>query len=212
MPLIQEKKFCDGIEVSLWHITETYQTLLELLSPSPEDFAVIQSFKHPGRQKQWLGTRLLIKTMTGQNDLRICYDANGKPYLPSDCCNISLSHSGIWAAAACSKRYRVGIDVEQIRPRILKVKERFLREDELMAVSEPFQLEKLHIYWGGKEALFKIFGSPAIDFRTDIFIHSFDYLCNPDQTCQATLSHEGIITHHTLYYRIFDGWMLVVAY
>lgn len=212
MPLLQEIRICEGVKVGLWHLTETNQTLLELLNPSPEDLETIHSFKHPDRQKQWLGVRLLVKHLTGQKDGKITYDENGKPYLPSGGLNISISHSGVYAAIAWSSRHKVGIDIEQISDRINKVKERFLREDELASLPVPCLLEQLYVCWGGKEALFKISGNPGLDFRTDILIHPFDYLCNPKRTCQATLFREGSVTQHTFHYRDIGGWMLVVAY
>jgi phosphopantetheinyl transferase len=106
----------------------------------------------------------------------------------------------------------VGIDIEKIRDRVVRVKDRFLCQDELESLDPDSNLEQLHIYWGGKEALYKLSGQPGVDFRNDIHIHPFDYLCHTKQNCTATITIGENRKEYTLFHMKIEEYMLVVAF
>ena len=176
------------------------------------ELIILGKFGHEMRKKQWLACRVLLKHMLSPLNTCLTYDLNGKPHLDSGSHRVSVSHSGEFAAVVCSENRSVGIDIEKIKDRVERVKDRFLREDELKNISTDNRLEQLYIFWGGKEALYKLHGKPDVDFRKDIHIHPFDYLCNTNQTCSAALRLYDTRKDYTLFYEKIDGYMLVVAF
>ena len=139
------------------------------------------------------------------------YDAFGKPRLKNNGLYLSISHSGDYSAVITSKTGPVGIDIEHLKDRIYRIRERFLSGEEDRNIGEPNMLEKLYVAWGAKEALYKIYGKPEVDFQRDIFIESFDYLCGGKGQCTARMkTPEGLEAFDIFYERISD-YMLVYA-
>jgi 4'-phosphopantetheinyl transferase len=212
MPLLQKINPAPGIHAGTWQITETAGELLSLIQLSDSEAASFASFRNELRKKQWLACRALLKRMLAPMPTNLSYDLHGKPSLDSGTHHISVSHAGDYAAVVYSENSAVGIDIEKIKDRVERIKERFLQKDELASLSPANRLEQLYVFWGGKEALYKLHGEPGVDFRNDIYIHPFDYLCNTNQHCKATLCISGRATDHTLYFQKIEDYMLVVAY
>jgi phosphopantetheinyl transferase len=142
----------------------------------------------------------------------LSYDPHGKPFLDSGSHHISVSHAGEFAAVVCSDNVVVGIDIEKMKDRVERVKERFLQKIELDTLAQENRLEQLYVFWGGKEALYKLNGKPDLDFRNDIHVHPFDYLCNTNSKCRATMTVGGLKKDLTLFYCKIEDYMLVVAF
>ncbi|MFZ4522411.1 MAG: 4'-phosphopantetheinyl transferase family protein [Bacteroidales bacterium] len=212
MPYLQEISSVGGIRTAIWQITETAEELLAGLQLTSRELDIYVKFSHELRKRQWLAYRALLKHMLAPLPASLHYDNHGKPCLDSGSHYISASHAGEFAAVACSKQYRVGIDIERIRERVERVKERFLQEKELEMMTSIDRLDQLYIYWGGKEALYKLHGTPDVDFRNDIYIHPFDYLCNTDQNFRAAITSGECVTEYSLVYRKIGEYMLVMAY
>jgi 4'-phosphopantetheinyl transferase len=212
MPLLQKINPAPGIHAGTWQITETAGELLSLIHLNNSETALYASFRHELRKKQWLAYRALLKQMLEPMPTNLSYDLNVKPFLDSGTHHISVSHAGDYAAVVYSEHAAVGIDIEKMKDRVERIKERFLQKDELDSLSPANRLEELYVFWGGKEALYKMHGKPGVDFRNDIHIHPFDYLCNTNQHCKATLSISGRAIDHTLFFQKIEDYMLVVAY
>lgn len=212
MPVIQTIFQNEDIQADIWHITETAEALAGVLGLTGTDLSLCNSFKHQGRKKHWLAARCALKTSLGASALTIHHEANGKPVLGDGDHHISLSHSGDYAASVHSLKHPVGIDIEQLKPRIFKVRERFLSPEELGFISTEMPLEHLYVLWCGKEALYKIYGNPGIDFRNDIRIHPFDYLCNPGSFCSAAITTGGTTEVFRLHYRKMGDYMIAIAW
>lgn len=212
MPFLQEINPSDGIRAGLWKITETAGELLANVHLSKSETILYESFRHELRKRQWLAYRALLKHLLAPLVTDLSYDLHGKPYLDSGSHYISVSHAGDYAAAVCSENKPVGIDIEQIKDRVVRVKERFLQPKELESLTQENYLEQLYVYWGGKEAVYKLHGKPDVDFRNDIYIHPFDYLCNTNRQCKATLTIPRCSTDYVLDYMETGGCMMVVAY
>lgn len=212
MPFVREINPSDGIRAGIWHITETAGELRSLVHLNEPEQILYTSFSHDLRKRHWLAYRALLGHLLAPLPSDIFYDDNGKPFLNSGSHHISVSHAGEYAVAVCSKKNSVGIDIEQLKDRVERVKERFLIVQELESLAVENRLEQLYIHWCGKEALYKMTGTPELDFRNDIHIHPFDYLCNTKQTCLATLTVNDFPEEHRLYYEKLADYMLVVAY
>lgn len=210
MPVIHQFGFHESL-TGIWQITETSGQLLTRLAPDKEAMKQYRNFTHEQRKKQWLAYRLILKHLLSPSQAGIRYDIHGKPFLISGSHHISVSHAGTMAAAVCNRKFEVGIDIETIKDRLARVKERFLNRDELDHLDTKPDLELLYIHWCGKEALYKLLGTPDTDFKKDIHIHAFDYLCHSNGTFIATLDTPAGPMSCTLFYRKVQDYMLVVA-
>jgi 4'-phosphopantetheinyl transferase len=212
MPFLQEFNLAGGIRAGIWQITETADELFAVADLNNSGKSIYKTFRSDLRKRQWLAYRVLLKHLLAPLTADIYYDGNGKPGLDSGSHYISVSHAGEFAAAVCSEKDAVGIDIEKIKDRIERVKERFLQKNELESLTMENRLEQLYIYWGGKEALYKLNGKPNVDFRNDIYIHPFDYLCNTNQSCRATMTVNKYQKDYTLFFQKTGDYMMVIAY
>ena len=197
--------------VGIWHITEPANQLLSQLEPGKGELDLYREFSNDRRKRQWLGYHLLLKYMLSPLAADLIYDIYGKPFLKSGSHHISVSHAGDYAAAICNRHFSVGVDIEKISERIQRVKDRFLNNAELEQLGTCAGSGILHVYWCGKEALYKLNGEPDVDFKNDIHINAFDYLCDTNGTCSAKLTKASGSKKFTLHYRKLDDYMLVVA-
>lgn len=175
MPLVNITKD-DNIITGLWEITESSDELQKMLVLDIESMEYFKKITHDGRKKHWLACRLLLKTMLGF-DYILKYTESGKPYIVEFSGHISVSHSGKYAAAIIGDK-PVGIDVEKISPRILKVIERFMSSDEIASVSESESPHKYYVYWSGKESLHKLYGDQNFEFNKELIFDSFSFSDN----------------------------------
>jgi len=212
MPFLREINPAGEIRAGIWQITETTEALLHHVHLSDPELKIFATLRNDLRKRHWLAYRALLKHLLAPLTTDISYDLNGKPHLDSGSHFISVSHAGEYAAVVCSDKSAVGIDIEQIKDRVERVKERFLQKHELESITAENRLEQLYVYWGGKEALYKLHGKPNVDFRNDIYIHPFNYFCSTDQNVSAILTVGVCRYEHTLYFYKLDDYMLVVAY
>jgi 4'-phosphopantetheinyl transferase EntD len=61
-----------------------------------------------------------------------------------------------------------GIDIEKIKPRIEKVRDKFINPEEDRLIGKERELEQLTLAWCAKEALYKLFGIRNLDFRENM--------------------------------------------
>jgi phosphopantetheinyl transferase len=132
--------------------------------------ALYRGFLIDERRKQWLAYRILIRSLLEPTEVPVEYDSMGKPYLAGSDRHISVTHSGDLAAVIMSCRGAVGIDLERVRPKIERVKERFLSAEELEAAGSPPDAGLLTMAWCAKEALYKLYGQRNLDFRSQMRI------------------------------------------
>jgi len=211
MPLILNKQIDKETTLGLWRIDETKEILKEQVDLTPTEEAQYTSFGSEVRKKQWLSYRILLKKILSPRPVLLEYDIYGKPRLKDNPIHLSISHSGPYSAVIVSQRVPVGIDIECLKDRIFRIKDRFLTAEEDRNIGKINRLEKLYIAWGAKEALYKIYGRPEVDFQRDIFIDSFPYLCIGKGQCTARMNTpEGSEKYDVFYERISD-YMLVYA-
>ena len=206
MPLVINKESKTGSVIAVWHITEPLGFFVDAVKLSPTESEHFQRFIPELRKKHWLAYRLLLNMLSGQQNI-IIYDTNGKPSISGSNIHISVSHSGDYAAVIISKTAAAGIDIEKITPRIEKVFDKFMNEDEINGMDATHRLEYMYVYWSAKEALYKLYGKGNLDFRKDMNIPAFNY--SPPGIINATLITETLQTLHTLYYEQLNDYILV---
>jgi 4'-phosphopantetheinyl transferase len=202
-----------NIRLGIWNITESVEILNSLIHLTPSDEIIYNRMKNENRKKQWLSYRILLQHFSGKQPLEIQYNEFGKPFIKNRVHqNFSASHSRSYAAVISGTSPWVGIDIEKISPRLLRVRERFLSKKELDEFGTPVNLEKLCIFWCAKEALYKVYGIPEVDLKNDIFIHSFDYICTTSGHFTATITKPEKNKEFTLWYIKLEDHILVYTY
>jgi phosphopantetheinyl transferase len=161
-------------KVGIWHIEEKDTELEKRLQLDAEELALLASIKDTKRYQHWLGSRVLLRTMLETDEfISLKSDARHKPYIENFPHEVSISHSGEFAAVIISKEYEVGTDIEKISPKVLKVAPRFLNENELMlldGLDEEARMERGIIFWSAKESLYKLYARGNVRFRTELVI------------------------------------------
>ena len=146
------KDFTDeNASILFWKYDETDQfENAELIEP--ENTEKVAQY-HPKKLIEYLMIRKMLKMQLPEH--KILYKTIGQPYLFPKDYFISITHSFPFASLAISKK-RVGIDIERIMPKILRVKHKFLHPTEISWTENEGEVEFLTILWVIKEALYKL--------------------------------------------------------
>ena len=170
----------DDVEVFVLDVTR-----LAALEPLAQGFLTIEEhaeyaqLRHPERRREWLAARVCLKTMLLRQhrigDPRECAvvkDARGRPRLafspelPAEpACDCSLSHKGRFACAGAARTpdSLVGVDVEEVSPRLVRLAGEFVHDRDVL-IGGRSEAERLAILWALKEACAKVLGS-GLDAR-----------------------------------------------
>lgn len=202
MAIILQKNI-DGLAIwALWHIVEDEATLTQLCQPDSEMLLLLAEIKHPVKRCEFLASRTLLRQLLAQrgHDLDGIYkDENGKPFLRNCQCTFSLSHSAEYVAVIIANS-PVGIDIEPIKPKIMRIAPRFLAISELPDATTSEQ--KATLYWCAKEAIYKLFNRENASLRDHIRIRPFE-LTQTIGTLSGTMqmpSFSGKARIHSLVY------------
>ena len=150
-------------------VTVLYQTL------SPDEQERARRFRFEEDKRRFVVARGVLRTILGSYtglppaQLKFAYSQTGKPGLdpetgqPSAGLSFNLSHSGELALYAICLDRRVGVDIEQIRPRIAeeRIAERFFSPHEVNALRSLPPDEQAPAFfrcWTRKEAYVKARG------------------------------------------------------
>ena len=175
MSLLYIKKTGAIGKLGIWNIEESIDELLKLKQFSADDLSALNSFTHEHRKREWLAARILLEQMTEDKNLQIIYDEHNKPSLQNSKQYISLSHSHNLLAIIIDEK-ETGIDIELIKPNILKIKQKFMSDLELKALEKGHKEEVLTLYWCAKESLYKLYGKKNLRFKENLFVEPFEYL------------------------------------
>ncbi len=172
MPLFEKHP---TLMLGIWKIEESVSDLLTLLNKPEMAYPFLTDCRSESRKKEWLATRVLLKELLGEQT-DIAYYPDGSPYLPDkEGMFISISHTKDYVAVYCTRENPVGIDIEHRSSRVLKIKTRFLTEEELVMIEPEHEIEHLLICWCAKETLFKLIKQTDVDFRDHLHIRPFPF-------------------------------------
>ena len=160
--------------LGVWKMDETSDELLAMLSGDASNLEGLQQLTAERRRREWLASRVLLKALTGE-ECRVAYHADGAPYLPGSTLSISISHTDGYAAVLLQKEGAAGIDIERRQPRVLRVRNRFLSEEENAeaASSNDDEVSRLLVYWCAKETLYKMIRQKEVDFARHLHVEPF---------------------------------------
>ncbi len=162
--------------IGVWEINEPVEELYKKVTLSDEEREYFNELRTVSRKRHWLSYRLILPYLVKQEELSaIEYDEYGKPHLNNGVRHISVSHSGKFSALIVSPTRSVGIDIEQVNPKIFNIAHKFLNNKEVTAIVDKNALQKLYIIWAAKEALYKLYGKKDILFKDNIRIFPFDF-------------------------------------
>lgn len=165
----------DDVEVLVLDVTRlTEPEALAQRVLTLDEHAEYARLRHPERRREWLAARVCLKTLLlrrrrigDPRDCAVVKDARGRPRLvfgpevPTEpAYDCSLSHKGRFACAGAARTTaaQVGVDVEEISPRLLRLARAFAHERDVLIGAYP-DAERLTILWALKEACAKVLGS-----------------------------------------------------
>lgn len=185
----------------MWKIGEEETFFRAAVSIEPE-------VHHPHKRLQHFAGRFLLVELFPElpvNEIRIMNSR--KPYIPGNPYYFSISHCGDHAAAIVSKREHVGIDIEQIQPKVGKIAHKFLASREAAFMSPQQKLSHQTVCWSAKEAVYKWYGLGGLDFRANMQLQAFPFQTTGMIVCDFL--KEDRIACLDLQYRIDDSLCLV---
>ncbi len=194
MPLIQDISVGKN-RLGLWKIDGSE---IRFESEFPNEAAQL-SVRHPRTQLQRYASRLLLAEMLGQMP-EVLKDEHGKPLLPNHPFDVSISHTEGFAAILLGTG-KLGVDVQHYKPNVLKVRDRFLDENEQLLAQD---IETTTLFWAAKEAIYKYNALPGLDFRQPITIHSIQ-----PEILPSSFVYNELQTNLSLGWKKLDGAMLV---
>jgi 4'-phosphopantetheinyl transferase len=156
---------------SFMKITEDEQALLQRIR-YPENIPTYLT--NTNKRLEFIAARVLLSDLLntwGLNYNGLTKDEFGKPFLIGHDFQISLSHSYPYVAAVIDKKRNVGIDLEQPKPKLLKIASRVLASDELEDAGT--DIVKHCVYWCAKESLVKVHGKKDLIFSENLIIDPF---------------------------------------
>jgi phosphopantetheinyl transferase len=176
MPLFHTEPIEKDCIWGIWEITEPIHELSQILVDNVFDGSHLQSIRHEGKKVESIAVRVLAQTLLTYWQLPylgIRKDNCDKPHLAGYNFSISVSHTSRYAAAIIHRKQKVGIDIEQIKTKLIKVAPKFLSPAELIHTGT--NLERLCIYWCAKEVLYKKHGKKNLSLKDEIYIHPFHH-------------------------------------
>jgi len=129
---------------------------------------------HPEKSREWKGARMAIKDAL--DCLSLPYpgfykDEHGKSHPMNNYGYVSLTHSHGWAAAIFHKEMPVGIDLDFVREKVVKLGPKFLDPSELAFLAKDPLLHT--IAWSAKETIYKCQGKKGISLKQNILLQPF---------------------------------------
>ena len=212
MPLHKVVYLSNNTKLYLWKITEDFDTLFSQVKLKDSSLARLQTMKSESHQKGGLAVRMLLQH-NEYSDFDLFYDEFGKPHLKPQGCSIkdveiSISHSNDFSAIAISDS-KVGLDLEQLKEKALRIAKRFMDVSHLENLSEEEKIKKATVVWGIKESIFKIKNEKGISFPNHIFEDDFSF---DDKKATATLKFNNKEEKFQIQFDSVEDYIFVCAF
>jgi phosphopantetheinyl transferase len=202
MPLFYQQDINEDTRLGVWKIEESADFFLSLVP-------VHRGITHPHKHLQHLAGRYLLRHLFPEFPMEMIRVADTrKPFLPDESFHFSISHCGDWAAALVSRVNRVGIDVEEVTPRIRRIMPKFLHTSERELIQSNIE-STATLMWSVKESVFKWYGLGEVDFSEHIRIGAF----NPgdeglDPVCFCKEGRIDLQAHYRFFGDLSLSWVV----
>ena len=206
MPLHKIIHINENTTAYFWHITEDVTSLFRAVSLRDTSLFRLEGMKSEEHQRGFLAVRMLLQHL-GYTDYDLTYDEAGKPHL-NDGKHISISHSHEFSCICISDEL-MGIDLEKLKEKTLKIAPRFMEVKHLENLSTLEQIEKSTVIWGVKESIFKIKNEKGISFPEHIFEDEFDL---KNGKCEAELHFNNQIENFHIQFYNVEAYIFVCAF
>ena len=215
MPIELQEDLMPGIHLAVWKITETEDFFDRRLQLTPQGLSEKEKISHPSKRLQFLASRLLMQELLPENSSnRVIKTGFGKLVVPGSEVHISISHSGVYAAAAISDR-NFGIDIQVPDTRLLQLSKKFIGPGEAENLKKEKNLSPLdfyHLVWGAKESMFKAYEKGGLDFIDHLKVQPFEAKKTGDWgETTATLQKSEARKKFIIYFNRCRHYFLVVA-
>ena len=200
MPIIDDLNLSLKTRVVIWEINESLQDLKSKVVLSEDSLKLLNQKKSGIHKKQFLAIRNIFKFLC-IDDKDLKYNKSGK-LIFSQNKTLSISHSGNYAAVIFSD-HSVGIDIEKISDKAMKIKHKFLH----IELNYPQELNNQIslVYWNIKESIYKAVGVTGIDFKKNILALPLDI--NSTKCKSWYVNNDDIYSFET-YFRISKNYTL----
>ena len=168
MPIFKEI-ISEQTQILIWKYSDEEKFSADLISDEKEFENLKQ--KSPKRLIEKQMVRHMLRKILPNHKIR--YHENGQPYLEPFDKFVSVSHSFPYAVLAISEK-KIGVDIEQVKDRIDKIKLKFLHPKEIDWLGRVESgVGYLTAIWCIKEALFKIHSSKQWSFKEFYVVDEF---------------------------------------
>jgi phosphopantetheinyl transferase len=117
-------------------------------------------------------TAIWISRQLAGNFNSIFYDEYKKPHFTEGNYYLSISHTNKYVASIVHPEKLVGIDIEKISNKALKVASKFLSKEEFELLHKQTDKELYAtIFWAAKEALYKLYGKKSLIFAKQLKVN-----------------------------------------
>jgi 4'-phosphopantetheinyl transferase EntD len=174
MPIFFQQDIDENTRLGIWKIGEEADFFLRHVPLQKE-------ITHPHKRLQHLAGRYLLRYLFPDFPVELIRIADTrKPFLENERYHFSISHCGDFAAVIVSATNRVGIDIEFVSQKIARIRHKFISADEDRLFHHPDAfpghddplLSRATLIWSCKEAIFKWYGTGAVDFRGHMEVKS----------------------------------------
>lgn len=193
----------DASKVIIWHITEE-----EAYFASQSGLESTQN--HLKKRLEYLSSRYCLKLLIPDiNFGDIVKDKEGKPYLHNQDIHFSISHSYPYVAVAVNREQTLGIDIQTIQDKILRLQHKFLSEQEQQKCGN--FIPYITAAWCCKEAMFKKYALGGLDFKNNMPLSRFNI--KEGKTGHATINFNKDTTAYKqeLYIELEEEYVLAIT-
>ncbi|KEO74828.1 4'-phosphopantetheinyl transferase family protein [Anditalea andensis] len=152
------------------------------------------NISHADKKQEWKGARLAIKEALDCISLPypgFFKDEHGKSHSMNDYGYVSLTHTLGLAAAIFHRDMPVGIDLDFVRDKVIRLGPKFLDPAEIEFLNNDHLLYT--IAWSVKESIFKCQGKKGISLRQNILLQPFT---KDDHVVHGKIYGSEHIDHH----------------
>ncbi|MCF0063690.1 4'-phosphopantetheinyl transferase superfamily protein [Dyadobacter chenwenxiniae] len=204
MPICYIKSISDDATLGLWHMSESWQDLKEMVKLPATEWLPLEEKKTDKRKQEWLACRVLLQEMAQSLPI-ISYDKNRKPHIKGSSKQLSMSHSGDYVCVYVHDSEPVGVDLQQMKPSITKGSDYFLNEAEQHWADLDDNV-LLHLIWCAKEAVFKFAGDADMDLKKHIITNPFK--SNQNGIIEVSIQKENVNMSVQVQHDAFDDYLL----
>lgn len=172
MGLYFSRELEENALLAVWEITESESELIDICSLPNIEKEELEITKSEPRRKERLAVRALLHVLF-DDKVYLGHHDNGQPFLQNSIVEVSISHTGRFAAVLTHPEHNVGIDIESLERDFSVVEKRALSAKEIEDLSEKNRNTHLAVYWSAKEAIFKRMSLSNVNFAQQIEIKKF---------------------------------------